>query len=89
MAKKGSIDERAPMALYRKYRPSDFSEVRGQAEIVSVLEAAVKGGKIAHAYLFAGGARHGQNINGADFGALARHGRAGYIRDGRRQQPRH
>lgn len=55
MAKKTSTDERAPMALYRKYRPSDFKEVRGQDEVVSVLEAAVKQGKIAHAYLFAGG----------------------------------
>lgn len=43
------------MALYRKYRPHTFADVRGQAEIVSVLEAAVKSGKIAHAYLFAGG----------------------------------
>ncbi len=43
------------MALYRKYRPHTFVDVRGQAEVVSVLEAAVKGGKIAHAYLFAGG----------------------------------
>ncbi len=43
------------MALYRKYRPSNFGEIRGQAEIVSVLEAAVKSGKVAHAYLFAGG----------------------------------
>ncbi len=43
------------MALYRTYRPGSFAEVRGQAEVVSVLEAAVKGGKIAHSYLFAGG----------------------------------
>ncbi len=43
------------MALYRKYRPSGFADVRGQEEVVSVLEAAVKNGKIAHAYLFAGG----------------------------------
>lgn len=43
------------MALYRKYRPSTFAEVRGQDEVVSVLAAAVKSGKTAHAYLFAGG----------------------------------
>ncbi len=55
MAKKGSDLERTPMALYRKYRPHAFAEVLGQPEIVSVLEAAVKSGKIAHAYLFAGG----------------------------------
>lgn len=46
---------RAPMALYRKYRPQSFSDVRGQEEVVSVLEAAVKNDKIAHAYLFSGG----------------------------------
>lgn len=43
------------MSLYRAYRPQSFKEVRGQEHIVSVLEAAVKGGKVAHAYLFAGG----------------------------------
>ncbi|HEY4501495.1 MAG TPA: DNA polymerase III subunit gamma/tau [Candidatus Paceibacterota bacterium] len=48
-------DERTPMALYRTYRPSAFGEVRGQEHVVSVLEAATKNGKIAHAYLFAGG----------------------------------
>ena len=45
----------APLSLYRKYRPMSFGEVRGQEKIVSVLEAAVKQEKIAHAYLFAGG----------------------------------
>ncbi|MDE1925438.1 MAG: DNA polymerase III subunit gamma/tau [Patescibacteria group bacterium] len=54
MAKKGDT-ERAPLSLYRKYRPLQFGEVRGQESIVSVLEAAVKQQKIAHAYLFAGG----------------------------------
>jgi len=53
MAKKAD-DERAPMALYRKYRPSTFDEVRGDQQVVEVLTAAVKQGKIAHAYLFAG-----------------------------------
>src|SRR3989344_3490041 len=41
-------------ALYRKYRPHTFKEVRGQDHIVSVLEAAITNGKIAHAYLFCG-----------------------------------
>ncbi|MDZ4225921.1 MAG: DNA polymerase III subunit gamma/tau [Patescibacteria group bacterium] len=53
MAKKGDTD-RMPMALYRTYRPSTFAEVRGQEQIVSVLEAAVKKDEVAHAYLFAG-----------------------------------
>jgi DNA polymerase-3 subunit gamma/tau len=55
MAKGDTKLERAPLSLYRKYRPHDFGEVRGQEQIVSVLEAAVGQGKIAHAYLFAGG----------------------------------
>ncbi len=41
-------------ALYRKYRPSKFSEVVGQDHIVKVLEAEAKSGEISHAYLFAG-----------------------------------
>jgi DNA polymerase-3 subunit gamma/tau len=55
MAKAPSEDIQAPMALYRKYRPSAFAQVRGQEEVVSVLEAAIKKGEVAHAYLFAGG----------------------------------
>lgn len=55
MAKGQKEQERAPLSLYRKYRPMSFGEVRGQEKIVSVLEAAVKQKKIAHAYLFAGG----------------------------------
>jgi len=42
------------IALYRKYRPSNFKEVIGQEHIVSVLENEVKQGKISHAYLFSG-----------------------------------
>ena len=53
---KGSTEKlHAPMALYRTYRPTTFAEVRGQEEVVSVLEAAIKKGDVAHAYLFAGG----------------------------------
>ena len=40
--------------LYRKYRPTKFSEVIGQEHIVKVLEAEAKSGEISHAYLFAG-----------------------------------
>ncbi len=40
--------------LYRKYRPSKFSEVVGQDHVVKVLEAEAKSGDISHAYLFAG-----------------------------------
>jgi len=41
-------------ALYRKYRPSSFAEVRDQDHIVTVLEGAVKKDKIPHAILFSG-----------------------------------
>ncbi len=41
-------------ALYRKYRPSAFSQVRNQEHIVSVLEGAIKKNKIPHAILFSG-----------------------------------
>lgn len=41
-------------ALYRKYRPKEFKEVVGQSYIVTTLLNAIKQGKIAHAYLFAG-----------------------------------
>jgi DNA polymerase-3 subunit gamma/tau len=42
------------VALYRKYRPQNFGEVKGQEHIVSVLEHEAKTGKVAHAYLFSG-----------------------------------
>jgi DNA polymerase-3 subunit gamma/tau len=42
------------LALYRKYRPSKFGEIKGQDHIVSVLENEAKTGKVAHAYLFSG-----------------------------------
>ncbi len=40
--------------LYRQYRPSGFSEVRGQEQVTGVLEKAIKNKKIGHAYLFCG-----------------------------------
>lgn len=42
------------IALYRKYRPQSFKEIKGQDHIVSVLENEAKTGKVSHAYLFAG-----------------------------------
>ena len=41
--------------LYRQYRPQSFDEVRGQEQVTETLKKAIKNGKIAHAYLFAGG----------------------------------
>ncbi len=42
------------LALYRKYRPQKFAEVRGQDHIVDVLESSIKDEKVSHAYLFVG-----------------------------------
>jgi DNA polymerase-3 subunit gamma/tau len=44
----------SPLALYRKYRPTTFSEVRGQEAAVRILEGAIAKGAVAHAYLFSG-----------------------------------
>jgi len=41
-------------ALYRKYRPQTFADVRDQDHIVSVLEGAIKKQSIPHAILFSG-----------------------------------
>lgn len=41
-------------ALYRKYRPSTFSQVVGQEHITQTLKAQLSAGKIFHAYLFTG-----------------------------------
>ncbi len=41
-------------ALYRKYRPSVFSDVYGQDHITSILQYESKNGSVSHAYLFSG-----------------------------------
>ena len=41
-------------ALYRKFRPSNFSDVKGQDEIVQTLRNQIKADRIGHAYLFTG-----------------------------------
>ena len=42
------------MALYRKFRPTRFSEVKGQDHIVKTLQNQMRTGRIGHAYLFCG-----------------------------------
>ncbi|MCP4200403.1 MAG: DNA polymerase III subunit gamma/tau [bacterium] len=44
----------AYQVLARKWRPQDFSEVVGQAAVVTALQNAVSKERIAHAYLFSG-----------------------------------
>ena len=42
------------VALYRKFRPTTFDEVRGQDAIVTTLKNQVRNGRVQHAYLFCG-----------------------------------
>lgn len=41
-------------ALYRKFRPSDFVDVKGQDHIVTTLKNQIKAERVGHAYLFCG-----------------------------------
>ena len=41
-------------ALYRKFRPAEFEDVKGQEHIVTTLKNQIKAGRIGHAYLFCG-----------------------------------
>ena len=45
---------RQNLALYRKYRPATFAEVRGQEHVTQPLRQALSSGRINHAYLFSG-----------------------------------
>ena len=42
------------MALYRKFRPTEFGDVKGQEHIVTTLKNQIKAERIGHAYLFCG-----------------------------------
>ncbi|MDQ2815839.1 MAG: DNA polymerase III subunit gamma and tau, partial [Actinomycetota bacterium] len=42
------------IALYRKYRPATFAEVKGQDHVTGPLAQALRTGRINHAYLFSG-----------------------------------
>lgn len=41
-------------ALYRKFRPDTFGDVKGQDHIVTTLKNQMKAGRVGHAYLFTG-----------------------------------
>ena len=41
-------------ALYRKFRPQEFEDVKGQEHIVTTLKNQIKAARIGHAYLFCG-----------------------------------
>ena len=42
------------LALYRKYRPATFAEVKGQEHVTEPLTQALRNGRVHHAYLFSG-----------------------------------
>ncbi len=42
------------VALYRKFRPSSFAEVKGQDHIVKALKNQIESDRVGHAYLFSG-----------------------------------
>jgi len=44
----------AGLALYRKYRPATFAQVKGQEQVTEPLRQALRSGRINHAYLFSG-----------------------------------
>jgi DNA polymerase III subunit gamma/tau len=44
----------APLALYRRYRPGRFAEVKGQDHVTEPLRQALRSGRVHHAYLFSG-----------------------------------
>lgn len=47
-------DSMSYTALYRKFRPDSFEDVKGQDHIVATLKNQIKASRIGHAYLFTG-----------------------------------
>ena len=44
----------APTALYRRYRPATFADLKGQDHVTEPLRQALRSGRVHHAYLFSG-----------------------------------
>ena len=42
------------LSLYRKYRSQSFEDLAGQEHVTRTLQNALRGGRVAHAYLFSG-----------------------------------
>lgn len=55
-------------ALYRKFRPQTFDEVKGQDHIVTTLKNQIRNHRLGHAYLFCGTRRYWKNNRRKDFG---------------------
>jgi DNA polymerase III subunit gamma/tau len=56
-------------ALYRKYRPAAWKDVRGQDDVVKTLEHAIAEKQLSHAYLFSGGRGTGKTTIARIFAA--------------------
>jgi DNA polymerase III subunit gamma/tau len=54
MAGEVSSGAEPPLALYRRYRPATFAEVKGQEHVTEPLRQALRTGRVHHAYLFSG-----------------------------------
>jgi DNA polymerase-3 subunit gamma/tau len=54
MPKKAPVAVEKNVALYTKYRPQTFDDMKGQEHVTSVLKEAVAQGNVTHAYLFSG-----------------------------------
>lgn len=54
------------IALYRKFRPQNYDEVKGQDHIVKALRNQVKHDVVSHAYLFHGTRGNRQDHDGQD-----------------------
>ena len=52
--RRGEEQGMAYIALYRKFRPSTFDEVKGQDAVVTTLRNQLRTGRIGHAYCFSG-----------------------------------
>ena len=65
-------------ALYRKFRPDSFEEVKGQGHIVTTLKNQIKAQRIGHAYLFCGtrgtGKTTGTSMNVIEIDAASNNG---------------
>ncbi len=55
-------------ALYRKFRPDNFEDVKGQDHIVTTLTNQIKASRIGHAYLFCGTRGTGKTTVAKDSG---------------------
>jgi DNA polymerase-3 subunit gamma/tau len=53
-----------PEILYRKWRPRSFAELAGQDHVATTLRNALRSGRVAHAYLFAGPRGTGKTTTG-------------------------